>query len=619
MKKLTIDAATALMIDIIAKDKRHRDYKRTVEMSEKMLKLISGEDMGDLMRKFNRRESDEQFEQRVDITQHITGTVAKNLMKPEYKIPRSNGVRRTLAYANDNENSQLHELEGILNKFWGNKSLDKYLNKRWIDLTNIDPNSFIVFEWGEFDNNVERAKPYPFEVSSDEAIYYNYINNVLQFLVVLNEFEEGAGNLKQEVDEKDTMKNVTKRYTMYLEGYSIVFDQIDDKKLIQPFAVKTVDNWTVEDGLIDIKGRIYKVSIISSGLDFIPVMRVGFDYDPMTRGRTCLPPIWDAVPILMKIIKANSEMDLTMALHAHPQKLQYVRQCQEENCNQGRTVTGTKCTACKGTGREKVATTAQEVIELIMPRDKEDIVPLDQIVLYVAPSVELVKFQDDYIRALTELCIEAVYNSQVFSRKQIAETATKSGIDRENVYDSLYPMAEAFADAWEFSIHAISRITDKDEGLVYSYVFSKDFKMKTISELIMDLKTASDSKADPFVKESIQNDIALIVYTDNPTELSKHNTMRRFYPYSGKSPEQIALVLATKPATDFNRVLWEIYGSVFNEIELEQTKKGVNYYDLTVSKQWSILSRHVKNYIKTIEENPMPTVEVVDKEDEDKL
>ena len=136
--------------------------------------------------------------------------------------------------------------------------------------------------------------------------------------------------------------------------------------------------------------------------------------------------------------------------------------------------------------------------------------------------------------------------------------------------------------------------------------------MKSMSELIMDLKTASDSKADPFVKDSIQNDIAQQVYTDSPIDLAKHYTMRRFYPYSGKSPEQVALIVASVPPTDFYKVLWQIYGHVFNEIEMEQTKKGVNYYDLTVSKQWTILSRHVKTYIKTIEENPLPTVEVAE-------
>jgi len=607
MKKLTTETGIALMVDIIGKDKRHRDYKRVCDMADKMKMLITGEDMESLMRQFDRRESKKQFEQRVDITQHITSTVSKNLMKPQKKIPRSNGVRRILKYINDNENQKLNELNAIIGKFWGNKSLDKYLNGQWIELTNLDPNSFIVYEWGDFDAKTERAKPYPFEVSSKEAIYYQYENNVLQYLMVMNEFEKGAGGIPEKIQDDNEGKKVTRRYTLYFEGYSIVLDEIDDDdEMLKPFRSREI--WEKGTEYLEIKGRVYHVLIFTSGLDFIPVARVGFEYDPMTRGRTCIPPIWDAVPILMKTIKANSELDLTMALHAHPQKLQYVRQCQAEHCTQGRMPTGEKCGSCSGTGREKVSTTAQEAIEMIMPRDKEDMVTLDNIVAYISPSVELIRFQDDYIKSLTAQCKEAIYNSEIFSRQQIAETATGKNIDLQNVYDALYPMAEAFSDIWEFSIYAITQITDKSVDLLYAYIFSKDFKMKSMSELIMDLKTVSDSKADAFVKQAIQDDIAQIVYTDDPTALERHKVKDRFYPYSGKTAEQIAGIVSTISATDFHKVLWESYGWVFEEIEREQTKKGINYYELVVTKQWSILEKKINAIIKEREAEPVPTI-----------
>ena len=149
-----------------------------------------------------------------------------------------------------------------------------------------------------------------------------------------------------------------------------------------------------------------------------------------------------------------------MSLHAHPQKIQYVRACQEPNCNQGRLPAGGTCKTCKGTGREKVSTSAQEVIELNMPRNPEDMITLDNIVRYVSPPVDLVQFQDEYIKSLTAQCKEAIYNSEIFSRQEIAETATGKNIDLQNVYDALYPMAEAFAQTWEKSVYFISKITD---------------------------------------------------------------------------------------------------------------------------------------------------------------
>jgi hypothetical protein len=129
-----------------------------------------------------------------------------------------------------------------------------------------------------------------------------------------------------------------------------------------------------------------------------------------------------------------------------------------------------------------------------------------------------------------------------------------------------------------------------------------------MSELIMDLKTASDSRADDFVKQAIQDDIAQIVYTDDPTSLAKHKTKDRFYPYSGKTTEQIASIVTTVSPTDFYKVLWESYGWVFEDIEREQAKKGVNYYELVASKQWSILEKKVKKIISEREAEPTPTI-----------
>ena len=628
MKKLTTDDGMNLLVDIIANGKRHRDYDRVKWMARLMKSLVTGEDMEWLMRKFTRREDDDMFEQRMEITQHITSTVCENLIDPEFKIPRSNGVRRVLRYIDDNENQNLREFEAILGKFYGNQSLDDYLGDRWIELANIDPNSFLVYEWGCFDENKERAKPYPFEVSAEEAIYYEFKNNILQFLVVKNDYEKGAGHLWEEVDENDLENEnrakgispeIITRYTMYFTGYSITFDQIDDesakkvkarKKIIEPTDLY---KYTINDkDFVEIKGKLYRVGIFESKLDFIPVERVGYKYDPVTRRRTCIPSIWAAVPLLKKTIKANSELDLTMSLSAHPQKIQYVRACQAENCNQGRLPSGGTCKVCKGTGVEDVATTAQEFIKLIMPRDKEEMIPLDDIVRYITPPTDILAFQEEYIKALTAQCKEAIYNSEIFSRQQIAETATGKNIDLQNVYDALYPMAKAFAYMWERSIHAISKITDKDKNLVYAYIFSKDFKMKSMSELIMDLKTATDSKADAFVKQGLQDDIAQIQYTDDPKGYARYKAKDRFFPYSGQSKDEIATIVTLAPPTDFHRVLWEMYGWIFEELEREFNAKGKNFYDMSYDKQWKAIEKKVNKKIEerqAVKETFKPQVE----------
>ena len=53
------------------------------------------------------------------------------------------------------------------------------------------------------------------------------------------------------------------------------------------------------------------------------------------------------------MVKANSELDLTMALHTFPQKIQYVSKCKDLQCRDGKTVDGAGvCPSCHGSGYE---------------------------------------------------------------------------------------------------------------------------------------------------------------------------------------------------------------------------------------------------------------------------
>lgn len=597
MKKLDKTTAIKILLDVVTNDLRHADYDRVVAMADKLTKLITGENMDSLMVQFDRREAKDQFEQRKRITQHITGTVCKNLIKPTYEIPRSNGAKRVLKYFDDNENKKLKEFEDILSKFWGNKPLDDYLIDKWIDMVHSDPNGFVVYEWGSVEKG-KHANPYPFEVSSEEAIYYQYDKNILQYLVVLNEYKQGAGGLLQKVTMQS--KNAVKRFTIYFVGGSITFDELskDDADKIRPFPIE--NEFNIEDiakknvEYINIAGTIYRVGIYNSELDFLPVVRVGYRLDIFTKGRTCISPIDEAVPILMKTVKANSELDLSMALHAHPQRVQYLQECDEPKCNKGRFADGSKCPVCDGTGMKKTPTTAQESIDLAMPRDREDMVTLENIVTYITPSVDLIRFQDDYIRGLTAQCKESIYNSFIYSRQEIAETATGKNIDMQNVYNSLYPMARAFSAMWEFSVKAVSKITDMYEGLVYSYIFSRDFKMKSLNDLYNDLKLVADSKAPVFVKQSIYDDIARINYTDDKAGYEKYLTMNYFYPYTGKTQEEIMQIINSVPPTDEKRILWEIFGWVFADIEMEYIGRKTNFYELSRSVQWKAIQKRIQ-------------------------
>lgn len=609
------------LAEIIRRSERHVDYKRVNERSTIYNQLITGEDMDSLLFQFTPRESNEMFAQRMRITQHITKTVSQNVMDIFYKVPRSNSVQRVVAYKGNNV-ERLNELNSKLNEFWGDDSLDDYMATRWFELNFVDPNAFVVAEWTAVDTTKGRYMPYPFEVNSAMAIMFEYFNNDLQYLV------SEAKSTIVEWDEKEG-KDVTielLEYTIYGLNQTIKFAQVTPSEAEKIWAANIIAiNAAARSGEFvfgeyffpDInKHDLYEIIIPTPHkLGYVPARRIGFKRDLYTNGRTYVSPIDKATPILMKMVKANSELDLTMALHTFPQKIQYVSKCKATDCRDGQTVDGGICSHCNGSGYE-IITSAQDTITLAMPKAKEDMADLSNIIRYEYPPVDLVKFQDLYIDKLTVYVKEAVFNTELFSKKEVSETATGKNISLQNVYDSLYPVAKAFSKSWQFLVTTVADITELRKDLIAFYNFSKDFKLKSLSDLYLDLKMVGDARASEFVKSAIESDIASIIYSEDERGYKKYNVKQSFFPFSGKTPEQIMAVIGGNQVSNFTKVFWGNFGFVFDQIELEQ--KEVDFYDLARDKQWALIVEKVKQIENQISiEQPEPEMTDINTTDTD--
>jgi hypothetical protein len=599
----------------IRRNEEHQDYKRVNELAKLYNQLVTGEEMGSLLHQFTPRESREMFEQRMRITQHITKTVSQNVIDIYFKVPRSNSVSRVVTYA-DNNIDKLNEFNSKLNEFWGDDSLDDYMATRWFELNFIDPNAFVVTEWTDTDTTAQRYMPYPFEVSSKMAVNFEYFNNDLVYLIskTLKTIVEWDKKEKADVTVKLT------EYTIYGRNQVVKFVQLSPKDADKVWKANRVAiNAALREGIFIIgdyfvpdinKDDIYLIIIPTPhNLGYVPARRVGFKRDLYTNGRTYVSPIDKATPILMKMVKANSELDLTMALHAFPQKIQYVSKCKATDCRDGQTVDGGLCVHCNGSGYE-IITSAQDTITLAMPKAKEDMADLSNIIRYEYPPVDLVKFQDDYIDKLTVYVKEAVFNTELFSKKEVSETATGKNISLQNVYDSLYPVAKAFSKTWKFLVTTVADITELNDKLIAFYNFSKDFKLKSLSDLYLDLKMVGDARASEFVKSSIESDIASIIYSEDEFGYKRYNVKQSFFPFSGKTPEQIMAVIGGNQVSQFTKVFWANYGFIFDSVELEQAELNVNFYDLNRTKQWEIISAKVEELMSQIEEEqPEPAME----------
>ena len=576
-----------LVIDSIKNKTTHKWYDRVVKDSILYTQLSTGEDSDKLLKQFVRREDEEMFKQRVNLTQEITSAVIKTLSDVNYKIPRSPGLTKNYEYKEDQDKQKkLHEK---LEQFNGIYSWDDYLERRILALNDTDPNAWIVIESNQTDGT-ERLSPYPFEVSSEEAIDFEFINNILQWLLVKNTIKY--------IDESDKEKDGFK-YTLYeKKGWT---------KLEQ---TKFSNSPTQSEDFIPVetdKGLIVKIGndafYITSGTyntgGVVPAFRIGWNADKYTKEQTLVPSWNAAISYLLKTIKAVSELDLATALHVFLQKVTQVPGCNKcrgtgvvecSDCESGRK----DCPTCNGTG-QFISSSTQDAITIKLPDNPspDQVVDLTNLVHYISFDTGIPQWQNEYIDSLILKCYKVVFNSKALDKVDINKTATGVGASVENEYDALWGLANTHVRVWKFGVNTISHLTGLNDGLSIITNVSKDLKLKTKEDYLYDLQLATTAKASQGIQNNIEKEIVRIDFEDNPIEFNKHVTQDYFFPFSGKNDTEIASIIPLLPIDDPNRVLWIYYGIIYQEIELEYGSEAF-YVKLNKKEQKKIIDIKVQ-------------------------
>lgn len=529
-----------LLKTVIEKEIYHQDYVRVTDLADKYYKMKTGDDLTSLLKQITTRETDEEFKQRELISKSVIPSILNSTQLPFQKAVRKQPLLRELLYEGTDK---VVELEDEINNYWGEKSLDEYLEYAVIDYNYIDPNAFLITEFDDFDPNTEKADPYPFIATSTEAIMYEYKNEDLQYLIL---------KIPIKYMDKDIEKDGFK-YTMYL-------------------GVDTIELVQVEKSNIKINELYYEYREFAPKANKVPAIRLGYIRDPETRGRTFVSVFHAVILLLEKLMKTDSELDLSTAMTAFPQRFAYVDKCSNKDCSGGYLLDGhTLCPTCKGTGQQPLHDGVKDVITLTMPRNPADMVTLDNLLVYKAPPIDLLTFNKEYINDLRILVHTMMFNNEIATRSEVATavTATEKNFGSDNMNDTLYPFARHYSAVWEFVVEDIATFTDLDEGLSVHHKFPNDFKFKSITELMAELKAAKDSGASTSTISAIEDDLNAILYADRPGDLNKIQIKSEMNPFRGYPEATTRLLISQGLTTEYNAVLWANLESIFHDIENE--------------------------------------------------
>ena len=581
-------------------NKKHADYQRTVDLAKEYKAHVSGVGIDDYLKRFAKREDEEMFEQRKRLTNSISQSVASSLQKPFYKVARNKNVKKKFTLKGDKTREEI--VQKMISGFYGTnelntKGLDFWLKNRFIELTFTDPNAFVVIEWEAKPENVP-LEPYPYEVNSIDAYDYTYKHGVLNELFTRQ--SETIIYLDKDGAEKE---KVVDAFTLYEIGSSLKVVEYCPKY----FEAKGI---VIDETrqVTFVENEIHFIATYNeTNLDFIPAFRVGYIRDTATDGRTFVNPFESAMPYFRKALKAVSELDLSITLHTFPQKLQYVTKCKgkgTKKCNNGM-VSGTQtvCSECKGSGLQ-IHTSGQDAIYFPLPDTPDEMFDLDKILVYKQPPIDLIKFQDEYVRNLKKDAHLSVYNSNMFLAEdpQFAKTATEVNTNTQGIFDTLFPYTEKFSEVWKTAVKVFVRLSGFLTDFELIHIFPTDLEIKTVAVLMAELKLANESEAPSYFRDAILEEIANQVYEGDELGREKHFTRHKFFPFSGKTETEIQFLMASPYVSNFTKVLYANFEAIFTDIE----KAVPNFYKLNYNLQWEKLNEFVKPYLDEINSQNEP-------------
>ncbi len=588
----------SIIQDTIVNSVTHQDYERVCALSEMYEAFIANEDearrddktgevrtynkLNEYLRRFVRREDLDLFEQRKNLTKHYTPAICKQIMHPFNKVVRSNRVTK---FIDAKEETKKDEIVKVFEKFYGEAERDgieQFLIDRFKILTFTDPNAWLYITYKEFDANFEKPQPYPIEYASKDVVNFSIVNDQTQWVIVALNYDY--------IDKNDKKQPDGRYWLLFEKNLCIEYREIP-KNIKEEFEYN--DSWIDERSQ-----RKYAVYRYEHKSDRVPLMRVGYKSDILTKSRTFVNPFDEVMPLLKQLLKVSSELQLSITLHAFPKQISYVSSCEAPGCDGGTIrMDGSTCGVCNGSGK-KVHTTSADIMEIPLPPAKhsDQLMDINKLSGYIPFPGGVMEFLDAYADKLEKKIIRMMFNSESIMQTQF-KTATETQFDMDSIYDTLHPFARKFSEIYMFfgKLTAKYIFTDSTDVVVW-HKFPTDFKLKPLSQLMAELKLATDSNAPSYVREAITNDITDALYVDDPDVQERIKIKNKHYPFPGKTETEIQNIINLNLTNEFKKVLWANFDSIFEELETEHSE----FYKYEYKKQKELISEKVNALIEEL-------------------
>jgi hypothetical protein len=567
----------------------HPGYDWTVSYAKECKAFFADVGIDEFVRIFARRESPEAFKQSKEITSPVNGSLGSILERPFAKISRSNWTK-VVTLPSDDDGAKAATFEREVLASFGKKGLFPYVFERLRYWNIYDPNCFVVVEFGGFDKAKQRAKPYPFEVTAEMAVDFQYDQAALNYLC--------CRQVQKRVDNGATVS--LERLTMYRPEQTVVLQQLTDTEARQvsarndePFAPNVADG-----DAVSFDGKTYVAIVpLPHKSKATPAVRAGYIDNPEDDGKTMLSIFHAALPFSRILLKINREMQNAFALLAFPLSIRHQEVCDEVGCSGGDLTDGTKCAVCRGTGYKQRPTTVAEEMVLPMPERPEDMLDVSKIITYSYPPVDAIRLQVELWDKMRDEGVRAVFNSVSSTKSELAQTATYHRIELESVYDTLWPYGKHISQVCAMLGSTIGDFTGFS-GATALPVIPTDLRFETVADLFGELSALREAGGGSDAAAVIQARIMERMLRDDPVALSRWRVEDSLNPFRGLSEEQVSEALNSSLVPEEQKIYYVNRATILEQIVGER----FDFYQLKPKEQRALIAAKVAEYKTRIAE-----------------
>lgn len=570
----------------------HKDYHHTVDLAHFYRQIVTGEDYAELIVNYKPRETDEQKEQRIRITQNRTKSISGKIEGFFKRTFRADKIKFEITH--DNEAAQDSIISHTVNYGDDGQSLLNWSEETALFYNNIDPNAFYWVRHSVVDGE-DKFSPFifPSESVKDYSIKHG---KVLWAVMELCEVVRFAGG----------EKSISILYSFNKDSLEVSIEL--DKDLLDGSTF--YEQFMDEEGQFigeqtDIGDKSYLVLTEDNNSGVVPLSRVGYSHDYKTDKRTYVS-FWDgATEEYRQLVNRGSEYDLSLTLHAFLQKISYYTPCdfQDEKmhrCEGGKLQpSGHNCPSCSGTGK-KVHTSSQDVIEIQLPSpdgEPVNISPRD-LVHYVELPTAILEQQKADVKEFSPKITESVFGVDI-SHQQANATATQVRNYYDTAQDVLFDFTKAPRRLFLFTVEVMSAILEI-ENVGAELLYTNRYDLESEAFLIDLLKEAKAAGAGTSVIENIMDRLAVKQNRSDSTSMNVFKELRKFMPFSQVEKEIKTPYVLGLPDSSLQKALF----INFKEIAIDIANTEPTFLTMSYDGQKAVVDKKAQEYAnKAVQDN----------------